>query len=108
MAGLVAELRRTVADPETPEALRDAAARRLARLAGETVGQRPLVPSARPPPRGGPGAPPPSPQPVRDPDQPVPVSASVLESMMQCPTQWFLEREAGGGAGAHQSANPGE
>ena len=41
MAGLVAELRRTVADPETSEPLRDAAARRLARLAGETVGQPP-------------------------------------------------------------------
>ncbi len=47
-------------------------------------------------------------QPVRDPDQPVPVSASVLESMAVCPTQWFLEREAGGVARAHQSANLGE
>ena len=47
-------------------------------------------------------------QPVRDPDQPVPVSASVLESLLVCPTQWFLEREAGGVARAHQSANLGE
>jgi RecB family exonuclease len=36
------------------------------------------------------------------------VSASVLESMQVCPTQWFLEREAGGVARAHQSANLGE
>ena len=27
---------------------------------------------------------------------------------MVCPTQWFLEREAGGVARAHQSANLGE
>jgi RecB family exonuclease len=47
-------------------------------------------------------------QPVREPDQPVPVSASVLESLLVCPTQWFLEREAGGVARAHQSANLGE
>ena len=46
--------------------------------------------------------------PFRDPAQPVPVSASVLESMQVCPTQWFLEREAGGVARAHQSANLGE
>jgi hypothetical protein len=33
----------------------------------------------------------------------VPVSASVLEASMVCPTQWFLSREAGGVARAHQS-----
>ena len=48
MAGLVAELRRTVADPAQPEGLRTAAAHRLARLAGERVGERPLVPQADP------------------------------------------------------------
>jgi RecB family exonuclease len=47
-------------------------------------------------------------EPLRDPEQPVPVSASVLESMGVCPTQWFLEREAGGAERAHQSANLGE
>ena len=47
-------------------------------------------------------------QPVRDPDRPVPVSATLLESIAVCPTQWFLEREAGGIARAHQSANLGE
>ena len=47
-------------------------------------------------------------QPIRDPGQPVPVSASVLDSLAVCPTQWFLEREAGGVARAHQSANLGE
>lgn len=108
LAGLVAELRRTVADPDTTEPLREAAARRLARLAGESVGNRPLVPSADPSAWWGTRAASRSVQPIRDPDQPVPVSASVLESMMVCPTQWFLEREAGGVARAHQSANLGE
>ena len=108
LAGLVAELRRTVADPATSEPLREAAARRLARLAGESVGSRPLVPSADPSTWWGTRAASRSVQPLRDPEQPVPVSASVLESMMVCPTQWFLEREAGGVARAHQSANLGE
>lgn len=108
MAGLVSELRRTVADPETSEPLREAAARRLARLAGESIGHRALVPSADPATWWGTRAASRSVQPVRDPDQPVPVSASVLESTMVCPTQWFLEREAGGIARAHQSANLGE
>ncbi|WP_395656034.1 ATP-dependent helicase [Nocardioides sp.] len=108
LAGLVAELRRTVADPATTEPLRDAAARRLARLAGESVGTRALVPSADPSTWWGTRAATRSVQPVRDPDRPVPVSASVLDSMLVCPTQWFLEREAGGVARAHQSANLGE
>ncbi|MGZ4464722.1 MAG: ATP-dependent helicase [Nocardioides sp.] len=108
VAGLVAELRRTLADPATSEPLRDAAARRLARLAGETVGTRQLVPSADPATWWGTRAASRSVQPLREPDQPVPVSASVLEQLGVCPTQWFLEREAGGVARAHQSANLGE
>ena len=48
LAGLVSELRRTVTDPDTSEALRAAAARRLARLATETSGSRQLVPQADP------------------------------------------------------------
>jgi RecB family exonuclease len=47
-------------------------------------------------------------QPVRDPDRPVPVSASMLEHVMTCPTQWFLMTEAGGAGPAHQSANIGQ
>jgi superfamily I DNA/RNA helicase/RecB family exonuclease len=108
MAGLVSELRRTLADPATSEPLRDAAARRLARLAAESVGNRALVPPADPSTWWGTRAATRSVQPVRDPDQPLPVSASMLESLGVCPTQWFLEREAGGAARAHQSANLGE
>ncbi|HET8960678.1 ATP-dependent DNA helicase [Nocardioides sp.] len=108
MAGLVSELRRTLADPATSEPLRDAAARRLARLAAESVGTRLLVPAADPSTWWGTRAATRSVEPVRDPDRPVPVSASMLDSLGVCPTQWFLAREAGGVARAHQSANLGE
>lgn len=109
MNGLVSELRRTVADPATSAPLRDAAARRLARLAGETTSVgRQLVPQADPSAWWGTRSATRSVRPVRDPDQPLPMSASALESLMVCPTQWFLEQEAGGVARAHQSANLGQ
>jgi superfamily I DNA/RNA helicase/RecB family exonuclease len=101
MAGLVSELRRTAADPAVSEPLRQAAARRLARLAPE-------VPMADPATWWGTRAVSRSATPVRDPERPVPVSASVLEHMELCPTQWFLSREAGGVTRQHQSANLGE
>lgn len=108
LGGLVAELRRVVADPTSSPALRDAAARRLARLAGETRGERQLVPSADPASWWGTRSASRSVQPLRDPEQPVPISASALESLMTCPAQWFLTREAGGQQAAHQAANVGE
>lgn len=112
LAGLVSELRRTVADPATGDALRAAAARRLARLASETVGHgtgaRPLVPQADPASWWGTRAASRSEEPVRDPERPVPVSASMLEHVLACPTQWFLMAEAGGAGPAHQSANIGQ
>ena len=108
LAGLVAELRRTVADPESSDALRAAAARRLSRLAGETDGRPALVPLADPSSWWGTRSVSRSVQPVRDPDQPVPVSASIVDAIEVCPTRWFLAREAGGVARQHQSANVGE
>ncbi len=108
LAGLVSELRRTVADPEAGDSLRAAAARRLARLAGETIGDRALVPLADPSTWWGTRSVSRSVQPVRSPDQPVPVSASIVDAMDVCPTRWFLAREAGGVARQHQSANVGE
>jgi superfamily I DNA/RNA helicase/RecB family exonuclease len=108
MAGLVSELRRTLVDPSSSPALRQAAARRLARLADERAGARSLVPQADPGSWWGTRAISLSPRPVRDPDAPVPVSASLLESVLVCPTKWFFEREAGGVERAHQSANVGE
>lgn len=108
LTGLVADLRRTLADPATDEPLRRAAARRLAALAREAAGGRQLVPQADPATWWGTRSSSQSLTPVRDPDAPVPVSASVLEQLMVCPTQWFLEQEAGGVARAHQSANLGQ
>ncbi|ANH36522.1 DNA helicase II [Nocardioides dokdonensis FR1436] len=112
MDGLVAELRRTLADPNTSEPLRDAAARRLRRLAGEYAGSgrsaRQLVPQADPASWWGTRAASLSEQPVRDPDQPVPISASLLEAVGVCPMQWFLAKEAGGVVRSHQSANLGQ
>lgn len=108
LGGLVAELRRTAADPTTSQSLREAAARRLAALAAEEVGGRPLVPQADPASWWGTRAATVSPRPVRDPERPVPVSASMLESLMTCPAQWFFAREAGGVSAAHQAVNLGQ
>ena len=108
LAGLVADLRRTLTDPAASEALRDAAARRLARLAGEQVRSRPAAPQADPGTWWGTRSLSRSAEPVRPPEKPVPISASMLESVMTCPTQWFLTREAGGAGAAHQAANLGQ
>jgi len=112
LAGLVAELRRTVADPTSSPAFRDAAARRLARLAGERAGEgthdRALVPQADPGSWWGTRAASWSAEPLRPAADPVAVSASMLEAVVTCPTQWFLSREAGGIGVAHQAANLGQ
>ncbi|GAB3868217.1 ATP-dependent DNA helicase [Nocardioides maradonensis] len=92
--GLVAELRRTVADESQPEALRDAAARRLARLP---------VPAADPASWWGTRAASRSERALRDPAEPLRVSASMLTAIERCPTAWFLEREAGGGQPSNQA-----
>ena len=108
LAGVIGDLRRTVADPDTSETLREAAARRLARLAGERVGERPLAPQADPATWWGTRRASVAVEPLRDPEQPVSISATMLEGLTTCPTRWFLEREAGGVEGAHQSANLGQ
>jgi superfamily I DNA/RNA helicase/RecB family exonuclease len=96
MAGLVAELRRTLADPEQPEPLRAAAARRLRLLADTDVQGRPVAASADPATWWGLRSPTRSERPVRPEDQPLTLSASTLEGLLTCPAQWFLQREAGG------------
>ncbi len=103
LGGLVAELRRTVADPGTGPALREAAVRRLADLALLTDGpvaaagpRRPLVPAADPATWWGVRPRTHAAIPVRDPEAPLRISASALESLLDCPAKWFLEREAAG------------
>ena len=108
LGGLVAELRRNAADPLVTPALREAAARRLAALAAEEVDGRQLVPAADPSTWWGTRSATRSVEPIRDPERPVPISASMLESILVCPAQWFFEREAGGVSAVHQSANLGQ
>ena len=103
LAGLVADLRRTLSAPDTSPALRRAAA---ARLAG----------GGEPSPRGGRRVPAPDPgqwwgtrarsvcaTPVEATDQPVTLSASSLDAILACPAKWFLERKAGGEMPSSQS-----
>jgi superfamily I DNA/RNA helicase/RecB family exonuclease len=92
---LVAELRATTVDPQASPALREAAARRLARLAAlrDDEGHA-LVPAAHPQRWWGLYEPTRAAAPVRDPDGPVALSGSALEQLARtCSLQWFLGRE---------------
>lgn len=95
VAALVAELRATTVDPRVSETLREAAARRLARLAALTDEEgRALVPSAHPYRWWGMYDPTESKVPLRDRDQPVVLSGSALDQLANtCALQWFLGRE---------------
>jgi RecB family exonuclease len=95
VAPLVAELRATTVDPRVSENLRQAAARRLARLAAlADEDGRPLVPSAHPYRWWGMYEPTESKVPLRDRDQPVVLSGSALDQLANtCALQWFLGRE---------------
>ncbi|MGX9884012.1 ATP-dependent helicase [Streptomyces sp. NPDC002276] len=92
---LVAELRATTVDPRVSDTLREAAARRLARLAAlADEDGRPLVPSAHPYRWWGMFEPTESKVPLRDRDQPVVLSGSALDQLANtCALQWFLGRE---------------
>ncbi len=96
LAGLVAELRRTAADPTCSEGLREAAVRRLAVLALQRHGHAALAPAADPATWWGTRARTLAERPIRDPLLPLTLSASALEALLTCPAKWFLEREAGG------------
>ncbi|MDP1877595.1 MAG: ATP-dependent DNA helicase [Actinomycetota bacterium] len=92
--GLVAELRQVAQDPDTPGALRTAAVERLAVLAAQRDEDgEPLVPLADPSAWWGLRAPTVGVRPVRDPDSPLYLSGSGLDSVLDCPLKWFLERE---------------
>ncbi len=95
VAALVAELRATTVDPRASAALREAAARRLARLAAlADEDGRPLVPSAHPYRWWGMFEPTESKVPLRHRDQPVVLSGSALDQLANtCALQWFLGRE---------------
>lgn len=96
LAALVAELRRTCADPESSPALRDEAAARLARVADVVDGHgRPLVPAADPAHWWGmrelsDRA---MTTPVTAPELPIALSGSQLAGLLGCPREWFLSRK---------------
>ncbi|MER6289991.1 ATP-dependent helicase [Streptomyces sviceus] len=95
VAALVAELRATTVDPRVSDTLREAAARRLARLAAlADEDGRPFVPSAHPYRWWGMFEPTESKVPLRNRDQPVVLSGSALDQLANtCALQWFLGRE---------------
>ena len=96
VGSLVARLRRTLADPATPDPLQEAAARRLADLGAARGGDgAALVPAADPTSWWGlrdvtGGIRPPRPE-----DQPLLLSGSALAAHQRCPLRWFLDREVG-------------
>lgn len=98
LAGMVAELRRTLCHPATSEPLRAVAARRLARLVALRDQDVPLVPGADPANWWGIRERSASLTPLRPVDEPVRFSASALDTLLTCPAHWFFEREAGGAA----------
>ncbi|PWI44001.1 ATP-dependent DNA helicase [Streptomyces sp. ICBB 8177] len=95
VAALVAELRATTVDPDATPALRHAAAVRLARLAALTDDDgHALVPAAHPDRWWGLDEPTHTSAPLRDPAEPVALSASALDQLVNtCSLQWFLGRE---------------
>ncbi|MFC7219816.1 ATP-dependent helicase [Streptomyces polyrhachis] len=94
LTALVAELRATTVDPDADPGLREAAARRLAYLAALNDDGQPLVPAAHPQRWWGLDEPTRNAVPVRDPEQPVALSGSALELLVDtCSLQWFLGRE---------------
>ncbi len=92
--GLVAELRAVAMDESADGDLRAAAVERLGAMAAavDDAG-RPLVPLADPSRWWGLLEPTVNDRPLLDPLAPVPLSGSVLDSVLSCPLKWFLERE---------------
>ena len=108
LAGLVADLRRTAASPQTSPALRAAAVRRLAALATTRVGGGTPAPWADPATWWGVHDRTLASAPVRPEQEPVTLSASSLQGLLECPARWFLEREAGGRDRANQAQGFGQ
>jgi RecB family exonuclease len=103
--GLVAELRRWSTSATAPDAVREAAALELARLADATdVHGHQLAPSADP--RNWWGVrelssrPEPTPAPIR-------LSPSQVNSVLTCPRNYFLSRQGGGEGGVAMAATLG-
>jgi superfamily I DNA/RNA helicase/RecB family exonuclease len=94
VTGLVANLRNAAVDPAASPALRAAATRRLAVLAGVPGDSgRPAIPAADPATWWGTRELTAATVPVRPAGQALALSGSSLVSMQTCPLRWFLEHE---------------
>ena len=107
LPGLVAELRRTAGDPACSDALRAAAAARLARLADRPVTGDPVSVFADPDRWWGLRERTHSEVPLRAEDQAIRLSASALSALNACPVRWFLSREAAGQSARSSAAGFG-
>ena len=106
--GLVAELRRNVVDAEVALDLRAAAAARLAVLADARDGRGALVAPAADPGRWwGVARASEADAPLVGVDEPVRLSGSALEKLLDCPRHWFLSHEARAERQHGQAANLG-
>jgi superfamily I DNA/RNA helicase/RecB family exonuclease len=94
LAALVGELRAVSVDPEASPALREQAAGRLARLSDAASDAHRFAPGADPAHWWGLQPLSSSSRPVLQPDEPVRLSGSQLASILACPRQWFLSRQA--------------
>lgn len=94
-AGLVAEWRAVLMDPQAPADLVDAAASGLRELAEWNEPQgTPVCAAADPAQWWGMAELTHGPTPVRDVTSPVEISGSALDTLVTCPLQWFAEKEA--------------
>ncbi|MDP4804860.1 MAG: ATP-dependent helicase [Candidatus Nanopelagicales bacterium] len=92
--GLVADLRIAVTNQDISEAVRNGAAQTLAQIAGlRTPSGQPLVPLADPSNWWGIASVTEGVSPVRDLAEPIALSGSALDSLIDCPLQWFLSHE---------------
>ena len=85
---IVAELRRTLASPNSSEALQKAAASRLAKLAGTEYG---ALRTANP--DNWWGILPTTKNEINKPIEPISISATAVNNLEECPAQWFLTRQ---------------
>ncbi len=94
LSALVAHLRATATDPDVAVGVRDAAVQRLALLARLTVSGQSLAPAADPDRWWGVADMSAAPDPLFPEDLPLRISPTSLESLAQCPLNWFLDHEA--------------
>lgn len=107
LPAVVGELRRICTDPAQSPTLRSAAAARLARLADETVDDRPVAPAADPASWWGMRPLTTADTPVVAPQQAVRLSPSGVETLLGCPRRWFLQQQARAGSPRRGAATLG-